>query len=79
MRYIGLSLVVSIQEMIICNWHIYEIASRGDAIIGLVVNPQTALRLSGVIEIMPLRGIVVAIADNHIQELTFDYPQSAYS
>ena len=27
-------------------------------------NPQTALRLSGVIEIMPLRGIIVAIADN---------------
>ena len=51
--------------MIIRNWHIYEIASLRDAIICLVVNPQTALRLSGVIKIMPLRGIVVAIADNH--------------
>ena len=26
--------------------------------------PQTALRLSGVIKIMPLRGIIVASADN---------------
>ena len=50
--------------MIIRNWHTYEIASLRDAVIGLVVNPQTTLRLSGVIEIMPLRGIIVAIADN---------------
>ena len=50
--------------MIIRNWHTYEIASLRDAVIGLVVNPQTALRLPGVIEIMPLRGIIVAIADN---------------
>lgn len=35
-----------------------KVASRRDANIGLVANPQTALRLSGAIEIMPLRGII---------------------
>lgn len=51
--------------MIIRNWHTHEVASLRDAVIYLVVNPQTALCLSGVIKIMPLRGIIVTIEDNH--------------
>ena len=55
--------------MIIHNQHISESASLRDAIFRLAINPQTALRLYGVIEIMPLRGIVAAIADNHFISL----------
>ena len=51
--------------MIIRNLHIFEIASLRDAGRVLIYNPQTALCLSGVIKIKPLRGFFVANADNH--------------
>ena len=67
--------------MIIRKRHKFKIASLRDAWIGLIVRPQTALRLSGVIEIKPLRGFFMVNADNHINiyryktsVLTFAYP-----
>ena len=45
--------------MIIRKRHIFEIASLRDAGTGLIYKPQTAFRLSGVIEIKPLRGFFV--------------------
>ena len=53
--------------MIIRKEHKFEIASLRDAEIVLVFNPQTALRLSGVNKIKPLRGFFVANADNHFK------------
>lgn len=51
--------------MIIHNRHLEDVTSLRDAITELVVNPQTALRLSGVIKIMHLLCIVVPNVDNH--------------
>ena len=45
--------------------HIPDVASLRDAVSGLIINPQTALRLSGVIKIMHLRCIGVPNADIH--------------
>ena len=45
--------------MIIRKRHIFEIASLRDAGTSLIYKPQTALHLSGVIEIKPLRGFFV--------------------
>ena len=45
--------------MIVSEWHDVVVASFRDAGMWVVFNPQTALRLSGVIEIKPLRGISV--------------------
>ena len=45
--------------MIIRKRHKFEIASLRDAGTGMIYRPQTALRLSGVIEIKPLRGFFV--------------------
>ena len=47
------------------NQHLEDVASLRDAITELIVNPQTTLRLSGVIKIMHLRCIVVPNANNH--------------
>ena len=52
--------------MIVHKWRTDEVASLRDAFIGLVATPQAALRLSGGIKRMPLRGIIMAIADNLI-------------
>ena len=49
-----------------------EIASLRDAVGARVASPQTALRLSGVIKVMPLRGMGAACADHHF--LYFNYP-----
>ena len=51
--------------MIIRNWPIPEVTSHRDADIRLFFNHRTALRLYGVIGIMPLRGILEVDADNH--------------
>ncbi len=56
--------------MIICKRHKSEIAAIvRDAWIEMIVNPQTALRLSGVIEIKPLRGFFMVNADNQFNNI----------
>ncbi len=40
-------------------WHIPNVASLRDAVSALVINPQTALRLSGGIKIKLLRSLSV--------------------
>ncbi len=42
--------------MVVCNWHIGNVASLRDAGEVLIIRHRTALRLYGVIKIKPLRG-----------------------
>ena len=58
--------------MVVCNWHIGNVASLRDAGEVLIIRHRTALRLYGVIEIKPLRGFLMTTADNHIFKCYFD-------